>query len=110
MTTDTPPARTTRSALRWVGAVVLGLAAAAVVLPDLVGLDRVTPFAQAVAFRPLLVALLGAVVVLGLGLSALRRRAPVALVGLAVVALTGAGLVLPRALPAPAAADGSELT
>lgn len=86
-------------------ALLLGAAAALATLPDLVGLDAHSPFAQVIAFRPLMVAALGVLVVVGLLITlAARRFWPVPVV-LALVALVGAAMVLPapwRAPPPPA--------
>jgi endonuclease/exonuclease/phosphatase (EEP) superfamily protein YafD len=92
-----------------VGCVAVG------VLPDLLDLDHRSPFAQLVSFRPALLAVLAVAVVLAILGAAVRRRGWTLAVGLTVVALVGAGLVLPRTLPAvdvpePDAPAGRTLT
>ncbi|GAA1664086.1 endonuclease/exonuclease/phosphatase family protein [Kribbella yunnanensis] len=76
--------------------------------PELYGLDEVTPFAQLVAFRPQ-----GLVLVFVLALLMLIRKGWRLAAGLvAVLALIGAGLTLPRVTsdPKPPAADTRVLT
>lgn len=78
---------------------LLVVAAAAVgVLPDLLGLDGRSPFAQLVAFRPtllagLLVLAVGATVAAGV-----RKRGWTLAVGLLAVTAVGTAMVAPRAL------------
>lgn len=99
-----------RGRARWLWALVLGLGAAALVLPDLVGADRYFPFAQLIAFRPLSV---GAVLVLALLaalVTAFRRRCWPVPAALLLVALAGAALVVPRTVAEPAPAGGRTLT
>lgn len=110
--TPPPPPRNRRggTVARFVLAVLFTLAAVIAALPDLLGLDRRTPFAQLTAFRPwILVA--GGTVVLILGLATIRWRRlwPFAAGGLAVL-LVGGSLVLPRVLAEPAPAGGRALT
>lgn len=80
------------------------LIAAAVMLPDVLGLDQWTPFAQLVAFRPVWVA--GGLV---LGVAALApRRARLIGVALIAVSLVGGVTVLPRTVTfLPGRFDGS---
>jgi endonuclease/exonuclease/phosphatase (EEP) superfamily protein YafD len=95
--------------VRWGFALFLGAAAALATLPDLVGLDAHSPFAQVIAFRPLMVAALGVLVVIGLLITlAARRFWPVPVV-LALVALVGAAMVLPRTVADPAPTGGTPL-
>lgn len=82
--------------------------AVVVLLPDLVGLDRVLPFAATVAFRP---SLSVAVAVVALVLLVPRRRWWPALAPVLVVAVVAGALVAPRAVAAPAPPPGgTELT
>ena len=74
--------------------------AAAGVLPDLLGLDGRTPFAQLAAFRPVLLGgLLAGTVVVGI-IARVRRRGAVLAVGLAAVTAVGVAVVAPRAIAA----------
>lgn len=86
-------------------ATVAALASAVIVLPDLVRLDRWTPFAQLGAFRPVWAA---CALLLGV-LAVLTRRLRLVGGALALVALVGIALVAPRAhdgsTPTPAAPD-----
>ncbi len=72
-----------------------------VILPDLLRLDAYVPFAQLVAFRSQLVAV-GLVLA---GLVALRRSWRATATGLALVALVGGALLVPRAVAGGAAAE-----
>ncbi|WP_433783478.1 endonuclease/exonuclease/phosphatase family protein [Actinomycetospora sp. CA-101289] len=91
------------------------LVAAAVLLPDLVALDRWLPFAATVALRPVLTAAT-AVLVLLLALwrrrrGTSRRAGTVALVGTALVVGVAAALVVPRTVAAdPPPPGGTPLT
>lgn len=78
--------------------------AALVVLPDLARIDSVTPFAQLVAGRPLL-GVLTLTVALG---AAMRHRWRGVAAGLAIVALVGGGLVVPRMINTSEAGAGRE--
>ncbi|OLT10922.1 hypothetical protein BJF78_28265 [Pseudonocardia sp. CNS-139] len=97
-----------------VAGVVAGVAL--LVLPDLAGLDRFTPFAQVVSFRPYTLAGLAPVVLLLSWLAVRRWRTLRPLAALLVtVVVVGAALVLPRAVPVVGAqgvstADGRTLT
>lgn len=82
--------------VRWSFALFLGAGAALATLPDLAGLDAYSPFAQLIAFRPLMVVGLGVLVALGLLITVFARRFWPVPVVLALVALIGASLVLPR--------------
>ncbi|WP_300012412.1 endonuclease/exonuclease/phosphatase family protein [Pseudonocardia sp.] len=93
---------------RVVGAVfVLGLAL--VLLPDLVLLDHVTPFAQLVAFRPVVLAGAAAVAAGPLVVLLLRRRARWFVAAVLAVLVTATGTLATRALPGPDT-DGPVLT
>ncbi len=84
--------------VRVVLALLVVAAAAVGLLPDLLGLDRRSPFAQLVAFRP---ALLVGLVVLAVGATVaagVRGRGWTLAVGLLAVAAVGAVMVAPRAL------------
>lgn len=92
---------------RFLAAVVAVLLSALVLLPDRLGLDQWTPFAQVVAFRPGLAA---ATVVLSVLMLARRRAWPSA-AALMVVGVLAAATVLPRTVPGPEpAAGGRELS
>jgi endonuclease/exonuclease/phosphatase (EEP) superfamily protein YafD len=79
-------------------------------LPDLVGLDVVTPLAQLVALRPyLLVGLAILVPVLLVGARWVRGGV-IAACGVAVVLLVAGGVVAPRTIAAPVPVDGHTLT
>ncbi|MEJ8278950.1 endonuclease/exonuclease/phosphatase family protein [Pseudonocardia spirodelae] len=92
--------------VRWGFALLLGAAAATAVLPDVVGLDAHSPFAQLIAFRPVLVGALAVLVVVGLLVTVFARRFwPVPLV-LALVAVAGAGMVAPRTVATTTPAAG----
>ncbi len=75
-------------------------AAAAGVLPDLLGLDHRTPFAQLAAFRPALLGGLAVLAAVATVAAGVRRRGWTLAAGLLAVALVGGAMVLPRALPA----------
>lgn len=112
---DTRPIRTPRrrrgGPLRWLAALLLAALAAIVVVPDLLfGMDRFPPFVQLIAFRPLALAALVVVVVLFALLTVFRRRVWPVTAALAIVAVAGASLVLPRAVTDPPTAAGPRLT
>lgn len=92
------------------GAVVavslLGLLSAAALLPDLVGLDATTPFAQVVAFRP---ALAVGLLVLVLAVAATRHPTPRVTAALLVVPVAALALTVPRAVPDPAPPGAADL-
>lgn len=96
--------------LRWLAALLLTALAAVAVIPDLLfEMDRYPPFAQTIAFRTLLlVGLLVVVVLFGL-LTVWRRGLWPITAGLAVVAVIGAVLVLPRTVPDDPPAAGTPL-
>jgi endonuclease/exonuclease/phosphatase (EEP) superfamily protein YafD len=80
-------------------------------LPDLLfGLDSFSPFVQIISFRPLLLVLGAALLVLLAAVTWFRRGGWPFAAGLAAVLLVGGALVLPRALPDPVPAGGSTLT
>ncbi|MBW0118424.1 endonuclease/exonuclease/phosphatase family protein [Pseudonocardia abyssalis] len=107
------PARPTGTLpLRVVGyavsaAVVLGLAL--LLVPDLLGLDVRTPFAQIVAFRPAVLAVTTAVLAVPLAVLLLTRRALPLAVGVLAVLLLAASTLPARAI-AGSAGDGPALT
>lgn len=95
---------------------ILAVAAAAVgLLPDLLGLDGRTPFAQLVSFRPPLLGGLAVLAVAATVAAAVRRRGWSLAAGLLTVTAVAAAMVLPRALPTldvpePDAPSGRALT
>jgi endonuclease/exonuclease/phosphatase (EEP) superfamily protein YafD len=113
LSADGPPsttARRSRGTRHLLPAALLTGALTVVTLPDLLRIDRYSPFAQLVAFRPLAaagVAGLAATAVVG---TLLRRRLWPYAAGTAVVALVAAGLVLSRAVAAPPPDGGRPLT
>lgn len=102
----TQPASPWRTAF----AVLVVAVAAVAALPDLLGLDRRSPFAQLVSFRPALLCGLLVVAVVATVVAALRRRGWVLAVGLIAVTAVGAAMVLPRALPTTDVPAGRQLT
>ena len=92
-----PPVRPVRLAL----ALVIVVVAALVLLPDLLGLDHRSPFAQLVSFRPAMVAGLLVLAVAAMVVAVIRKRGWTLPAGLLAVAAVGGAMVLPRALPAP---------
>ncbi len=105
--THEPPHR--RLGSRWL-ALLLVAGVALLTLPDVVGLDRFTPFAQLVAFRPYL---LGGLVVVAAVLLVLARwvhGAVVAAAGTLAVLLVAGGMVAPRTVAAPVPAGGHPLS
>jgi len=106
--TDSQPRdlETPRLRRRYAGAAAAGFVAAGlVVLPDVVRLDHWTPFAQVVAFRPVLVA---ALAIAGAGLLLVRRPAVrwAAAAGLAAC-LIAAVSIAHRAVPDPGPAGAT---
>ncbi len=85
----------------------VGLAAALLTFPDRLGLDAGTPFVQLVAFRPQIA--VGLLVVAALVLAGGRRARPAAL-ALALVAVLGLAVVLPRASADTAASGPGDLS
>lgn len=104
------PGRRGRSLRPAVAMVLFTAPLAVVVLPDLLfGLDRRSPFAQVIAFRPvLLVGVVGLVLSLAV-VTAFRRGAWPLLAGAAAVLATAGSLVLPRAVADPLPAPGPSL-
>ncbi|NMI01282.1 endonuclease/exonuclease/phosphatase family protein [Pseudonocardia acidicola] len=107
-----PPGRSPRGGRgRFLAAGLLTAVAAAGVLPDLLfRMDRYSPFAQLIAFRPLLLAadmMLAAIAVL---ITCVRRRAWPFAAGLVAIALVGGAMVLPRAVADPLPTSGRPLT
>ncbi|MCO1654549.1 endonuclease/exonuclease/phosphatase family protein [Pseudonocardia humida] len=100
--------------LAHVAALLCTLAFAGVALPDLLGLDRRTPFVQLLAFRPwTLVGGLGAALVLAMVWRFVRPVRPFVaplLAGVVAVVLVGAAMVLPRVVPDPLPTTGTPLT
>lgn len=109
----TAPARPERHrvVLRFVAAAIFTLVVAVLTLPDLLfRLDRRSPFAQLVSFRPwVLVGVLGLLVLVGL-VAAFRRVLWPFAAGLVVVLLVGGAMVLPRAIADPLPTSGGPLT
>ena len=102
--------RTRPSRLRLALSVLVVAAAAVGTLPDLLGLDARSPFAQLVAFRP---ALLAGVLVFGVVAAVaagLRRAGRTLAAGLLGVGLVGSVVVLPRAVPDSLATPGAART
>ncbi len=99
---DELPGPTRRGVRPWRLAFSLLVVAAAAVglLPDLLGLDHRTPFAQLVAFRPVLLGGLAVLAVAAVVAAGVRRRGWALAAGLLALTLVGGALVLPRALPA----------
>lgn len=117
MTTSTsrPVAPTRRRAralrvLGWAFAAAGTALAAAVLLPDLVGLDRYGKVIQLVSFRPQLLAAAAVGLVLLYGLLWFRRGVWPLVAGLTAVLLLAAAMVLPRAVPGPEPTAGRPLT
>ncbi len=104
------PRPTRTVAAHRVAAAAVTAVAAVVVLPDLLGLDVRSPFAQLVAFRPWLLVGLVAVLVPVVLVAARRPAVRPAAAGLLAVALAGTALVLPRVVPDPAPSGGAALT
>lgn len=108
-----PPARPQRHriVLRFVAAAIFSLLVAVFALPDLLfELDRRSPFAQLVSFRPwVLVGVLGLLVLVSL-VAAFRRVLWPFAAGLVVVLLVGGVMVLPRAIADPLPTSGRPLT
>jgi endonuclease/exonuclease/phosphatase (EEP) superfamily protein YafD len=96
---------------RYLASAVFTVAAAIVILPDLIfELDRRTPFAQLVAFRPVLLVGAGALLVLLLLVSLFARPVMPSAVGLTAVLAVGVVMVGPRLVPDPVPAAGTPLT
>jgi hypothetical protein len=103
--------RARRSPLRYLGAAVFTVVTALAILPDLLfELDRRTPFAQLVAFRPFVMAGAGLVLVLLLLITVFSRRALPFAAGLAAVLAVGAVMVGLRVVADPAPTEGTPIT
>ena len=89
-----PPVRPVRLVL----AVLVVVAAAVGLLPDLLGLDHRSPFAQLVSFRPAMLAGLLVLAVAASVAAVVRRRGWMLAGGLLAVAAIAGTMVLPRAL------------
>jgi endonuclease/exonuclease/phosphatase (EEP) superfamily protein YafD len=103
------PRRRARHVLRHLVAAVFTLVVAVGTVPDLLGLDRRSPFVQLASFRP--VVLVSGLVLLVLLAVLLRfdRRIWPFLAGTLVVLLVGAGMTLPRAFAEPLPTGGMPL-
>lgn len=96
--------------LRWLAALLLTALAAVAVLPDLLfGMDRFPPFAQTIAFRTVWLVGLVVLLVFFALLTVFRHGLWPITAGLAVVAVIGAGLVLPRTVADPPPTSGTPL-
>jgi endonuclease/exonuclease/phosphatase (EEP) superfamily protein YafD len=87
---------------------VIGISA--LLLPDLIRLDRVTPFAQLVSFRPYVLAGVATLVLVLAGLSCLHRRILPVTGALLVVLIAGAAMIVPRTQAGPLPSGGRPLT
>jgi endonuclease/exonuclease/phosphatase (EEP) superfamily protein YafD len=79
-------------------------------LPDLLRIDRVTPFAQVVSFRPYVLVGVAALVLVLAGLSLRTRRLILPAVALSVVLAVGVAMTVPRTEVAPLPSGGRPLT
>jgi endonuclease/exonuclease/phosphatase (EEP) superfamily protein YafD len=79
-------------------------------LPDLLRIDRVTPFAQVVTFRPYMLVGLAALVLVLAGLSWSTRRLIVPAVALLVVLAVGVAVTVPRTQAGPLPSGGRSFT
>ena len=110
MTIPVLPRSRARQLIRYLTALVFTLVLAVFTVPDLLfGLDRRSPFAQLVSFRP--VVLVGGLVLLAVLAVVLRYRRCVwpYVAGTLVVLLVGAAVTLPRAVADPLPAGGTPL-
>lgn len=112
---DPAPPAPRRHVARRVAGALLPVVLAALLLPDLVGLDHHLPFAVFTALRPALTAVAAVLVLALLGARVVRRRTAGAAgwVGLAVataVVAVAAAFVVPRAIPAAPPSGGTPLT
>ena len=89
-----PPVRTARLVL----ALLVVVAAAVALLPDLLGLDHRSPFAQLVSFRPPMLAGLIVIAVVASVVAVVRKRGGTLAGGLLAVVVIAGAMVLPRAL------------
>jgi endonuclease/exonuclease/phosphatase (EEP) superfamily protein YafD len=79
-------------------------------VPDLLRIDRVTPFAQLVSFRPYLLVGVAVLVLVLAGLSWSTRRLILPAVALLVVLAVGVAMTVPRTQAGPLPAGGRPLT
>jgi endonuclease/exonuclease/phosphatase (EEP) superfamily protein YafD len=79
-------------------------------LPDILRIDRVTPFAQVVSFRPYALAGVAALVLVLAGLSWRTRRLVLPAVALLVVLAVGVAMTVPRTQAEPPPLGGRPLT
>ncbi|GEL19176.1 endonuclease/exonuclease/phosphatase family protein [Pseudonocardia asaccharolytica] len=109
---SSPTTRTRRGGPgRFLAAGLLTVVAAVGVLPDLLfQMDRFSPFAQLIAFRPLLLGAVAVLAALAVLVTLLRPRAWPFAAGLVIVTLLGSALVLPRAIADPLPTSGRPLT
>ena len=98
-----PPVRRARLVL----AVLTVLGAALALLPDLLGLDDRSPFAQIVSFRPAMLAGLLVLAVAATVAAVVRRRGWTLAGGLLAIVAVGGAMVLPRAVATEVEPAGS---
>ncbi len=79
-------------------------------LPDLLRIDRVTPFVQVVSFRPYVLIGVGALVLILAGLSWRTRRLILPAVALLVELVVGVAMIVPRTQAEPPLSGGRPLT
>jgi endonuclease/exonuclease/phosphatase (EEP) superfamily protein YafD len=79
-------------------------------LPDLLRIDRVTPFAQVVSFRPYVLVGVAVLVLVLAGLSWRTRRLILPAVALLVVLAVGVAMTVPRTQAGPLPSGGRALT
>jgi endonuclease/exonuclease/phosphatase (EEP) superfamily protein YafD len=105
------PLSTPRRGMRFhlvAAGIVIGIAA--LTLPDLIGLDQLTPFAQVVSLRPYVLVGVAALVLVLAALSWRHRRLLPAAGALLVVLIAGAALIVPRTQAAPLPSGGRSFT
>jgi endonuclease/exonuclease/phosphatase (EEP) superfamily protein YafD len=96
---------------RFLAAGLLTVLFALGVLPDLLlGLDRYSPFAYLVAFRPYTTAGTDVLALFAVGAAILRRPTWPFAAGLVAIGVIGTSMVIPRMVPAPAPTSGRALT
>jgi endonuclease/exonuclease/phosphatase (EEP) superfamily protein YafD len=103
-----PPLRRRTRLRRAAAGTVVGVAL--LTLPDLLRIDRITPFAQVVSFRPYALVGVAALVLVLAGLSWRFRQLVLPAVALLVVLAVGVGLTLPRTQAEPVPSGGRPLT
>jgi endonuclease/exonuclease/phosphatase (EEP) superfamily protein YafD len=79
-------------------------------LPDLLRIDRITPFAQVVSFRPYVLVGVAALVLVLVGLSWRSRRLILPAVALSAVLAVGVAMTVPRTQAGPVPSGGRPLT